>query len=65
MESIEANIVNSKKPYDGLLLDNIYYLTFDDDTDNVDVVLSYGLEINDQKAEKLMNHMWKIWNNTL
>ena len=65
MESIQTNIVNSKKPYDGLLLDNIYYLTFDDDTDNDAVVLPYGLEINDQKAEKLMNHMWKIWNNTL
>ena len=52
MESIESNIGNIKQPlYYGIRPENIYYLTFYEDTDVGGVVLPYGQEIKYQKTE--------------
>ena len=49
MESVESKFCNIKQPlYEGIRLDNIFYLEFDDNPDVNNMVLPYGQEIKDQ-----------------
>ena len=53
-DSVEPKLGNTKQPlYDGIWLDNIYYLAFDDDPDFDDMVLPYVQEIKDKNIEEV------------
>ena len=52
MESVEANVGNTKQPiHDGIQTNNIYHLELDYDSDDDDVVILYDQEIKDQHIE--------------